>query len=198
MLEECLAYEWEAISKVVSKVWRPVPVFIICNKREVFSKFNLYTIWKDLLYGNIYPYYVLFWGHAPVDCGSFSNLFHLNFCMFSWHSLYMNECLKKININRESFSKKSLALCINQILFLILFNYILNASSMEDYQPKKPKEILYKMLCLDYWYMAKLTKQWILCFLNIQRESLFDMNQSLIFFDSSFTEGNIWAKRFYP
>ena len=54
--------------------------------------------------------------------------------------------------NRESLSKKSLALYIDQMLFEILFSVYLNVPSMKDFHPEENQESLCRMLFLflDY------------------------------------------------
>ena len=54
--------------------------------------------------------------------------------------------------NRESLSKKSLALYIDQMLFEILFSVYLNVPSMKDFHLEENQESLCRMLFLflDY------------------------------------------------
>ena len=40
-IEKRFGYEWEGILKVAWKPAGPLPVFVLCMKMEVFSKFNL-------------------------------------------------------------------------------------------------------------------------------------------------------------
>ena len=51
--------------------------------------------------------------------------------------LCMNE-YKRNSDNKESLSKKGLALYINPMFFAIFFQYILNVLSMKDFHPKEP------------------------------------------------------------
>ena len=94
---------------------------------------------------------MLFWGHVSGDCGSFSDSFYVYSPEVSWHNLCVNEYREKTD-NRESLSKKCLALCINPMLLATLFPNILNVPSIKDFHQTKPLEVLYKMLFLfpDY------------------------------------------------
>ena len=59
---------------------------------------------------------------------------------------------EKYSDNKQSLSKKGLALYINPMLLQFYFQYILNVPYMIDFHPKELQEILYRMLFLflDY------------------------------------------------
>ena len=93
---------------------------------------------------------------------------------------------EKCSDNRETLSKKCLALSVNPILFATLFSIYFKCLFHERFSSKRTPEVL----CNMHFYLLVInTKLWNSKYFvsPIFRESLFDINQSLIFFNTSVT-----------